>query len=114
MTAAEALGLIATFLYALSSLLLYRQFRGQAAPSRVALMLPGGLAVASHAAGLYFLLRLKLEISKMAIKRRRYKLKIAFQKKRRMKNNLKVEYLGDGKDTDIIRMDVTRWDKHDG
>ncbi|HAD45674.1 MAG TPA: cytochrome C assembly protein, partial [Alcanivorax sp.] len=56
MTAAEALGLIATFLYALSSLLLYRQFRGQAAPSRAVLMLPGGLAVATHAVGLYFLL----------------------------------------------------------
>ena len=56
MTAAEALGLIATFLYALSSLLLYRQFRGQAAPSRAVLMLPGGLAVAAHAVGLYFLL----------------------------------------------------------
>ena len=48
MTAAEALGLIATFLYALSSLLRYRQFRGQAAPSRAVLMLPGGLAVATY------------------------------------------------------------------
>lgn len=56
MNAAEILGLIATFFYALSSLLLYRQFRGQAKPSRAALMLPGGVAVASHAAGLYFLL----------------------------------------------------------
>ena len=56
MSPAEAFGLIATFFYALAALLVYRQFRSQAAPSRRPLLGLATLAVAAHAVSLYFLL----------------------------------------------------------
>ncbi|MDX1802784.1 MAG: cytochrome c biogenesis protein CcsA [Alcanivorax sp.] len=41
-------GLTATALYLVASLILYRQFRGQSAPSRMAILTHGGAAVAVH------------------------------------------------------------------
>lgn len=49
-------GLIATALYLLATVLVYRQFRGVSSPSRLAVILPGSLAVVAHALCLYFLL----------------------------------------------------------
>lgn len=56
MTPAAIFGLIATFLYAFASVLVMRQLRGKAAPSRLTLMIPGALAVIAHAASLYGLI----------------------------------------------------------
>ncbi|WP_101674513.1 cytochrome C assembly family protein [Alloalcanivorax mobilis] len=56
MTPAAIFGLIATLFYALASVLVVRQFRGQSAPSRLALVIPGALAVLAHAVCLYFLM----------------------------------------------------------
>ncbi|MCE7522457.1 cytochrome C assembly family protein [Alloalcanivorax xenomutans] len=53
MTPALAFGLPATALYVLASILVYRQFRGQASPSKATILIPGGLAVIAHALTLY-------------------------------------------------------------
>ncbi|MBL7251361.1 cytochrome C assembly family protein [Alloalcanivorax marinus] len=56
MSPAEALGLTATFFYALASLLVFRQFRSQSAPSTALLLAPAAVATAVHAVSLYFLM----------------------------------------------------------
>lgn len=56
MNPAVVFGLIATALYLFATVLVYRQFRGASAPSRLAVVLPGTLAVAAHGVSLYFLM----------------------------------------------------------
>ncbi|MCG8391896.1 MAG: cytochrome c biogenesis protein CcsA [Pseudomonadales bacterium] len=46
-------GFAAFVLYTVACLVLYRQFRGQGKPSRTAILVPGGLAVAAHAVCLW-------------------------------------------------------------
>lgn len=56
MNPAVVFGLVATALYLFATVLVYRQFRGTAAPSRMAVILPGSVAVICHAIALFFLM----------------------------------------------------------
>lgn len=56
MTQAAISGLIATLFYAFASVRVMRQLRGRTAPSRLALMVPGAVAVIAHAVCLYCLI----------------------------------------------------------